>query len=301
MSDTDSYSPTALVVALCRFSGVTPRLFEALLRHFDAPDSILKAGLKQLMAIEGITAAVAEEVASASDHLARAEEYVGALKQRDIHLLTRLDEEYPRLLFELNDPPPLLYVRGRLPDLSKKTVALVGTHRAGAAGIQMASTLAKEFARAGVQVVSTMVGGIDVAAHLACRAAGGESFAVLDCGFDRIALAEGMPVAIDIVGEGGVISEYPPDMEASDQTLPQVNRLVVGLSQAVVVTEVYGNSVRTLDLLKSCQEVGKLVFFVIDPEHGAHADETSLAMALQYGAIPIQGCDKVEDIIRSLV
>jgi len=165
----------------------------------------------------------------------------------------------------------------------------------------MTSNLAKEFAKAGVQVVSSLRGGAASAAHLATTTAGGKSFAVLASGHDSIIGKQTVPLAIDIARTGGVISEHAPDAEASSDTLSQANRILASISQAVVITEAYADSSNTLDLLDVCAEIGKLVFFMVDPDEGAHADETSLARALQNGAIAIEGYDHVNDIIVSLV
>ncbi|MEW5994284.1 MAG: DNA-processing protein DprA, partial [Candidatus Zixiibacteriota bacterium] len=161
--------------------------------------------------------------------------------------------------------------------------------------------VARRFAEHGVQVIASLARGIDAAAHIGAGAAEGVSFGILDGGFDHIEAKEEMPLAIDIAREGGIITEYPPDLEKSDKHLPAVNRLIVGLAQGVVVTEVYSYSTRTRDLLRFCRQIGKLAFLVIDPEHGALAEEESLAEAVACGAIPLTGLDKVDDIIRTLV
>jgi DNA processing protein len=276
-------------------------MLEALLRRFRTVESILQARGDEIMEIEGMTREVSRNVARAPERLEEAGRYVESLDQREISLVTRLDQNFPKLLRELNDPPSILYFRGCLPDPDKKTVTLSGALKASNRGIEMTSRLAREFAEAGVQVVSSLEGGIDAAAHLACAAAGGISFAIIDSGFDHLPQKEGVPVAIDVIESGGVISEYAPDTEADTTTMPQSNRLLAALTQAVVVTEVYEDSTRTLDLLKSCNEIGKLVFVMVDPQHGAFSDESALATAMNYGAIPIEGYDRVGDIVKSLV
>jgi DNA processing protein len=280
---------------------VTARLFEALFRHFDSLDDILLADRESLLQIDGVSRETADRVATAGERLAEADRFAVSLRQRDIKLITRFDRDYPKLLCELNDPPPLLYVRGSLPDGNRKSVALVGAEQATAEGIQITSYLAKEFVAEGMQIISSLVGGIDAAAHLASKTAGGASFAIIESGLDKLPRGEGLPLAIDIVGKGGLISEYAPEAEATATSMGQTNRLLVGLAQAIVVTESYADSNRVLDLLRFCREIGKLVFFMIDPEHGALADEKSLSLASESGAIPIEGYDRVKDIIKSLV
>jgi DNA processing protein len=129
----------------------------------------------------------------------------------------------------------------------------------------------------------------------------GVSFAVLDCGLDELKPEEQARLAIDITHEGGLVSEYSPETAPSSDNYKALNRIIVGLSQAVVVTEIYKDSEHTLDLLKCCNQVGKLSFVIIDPRHGALADEASLNQAVSYGALPMVGLDKIDDIITALV
>jgi len=301
VKDISTYSETVQILALCRYSGVTPRMFEALLCRFKTVKSILLAEKEEILEIDGMTSKVAGRIAKSPEHLDEAGRYATSLNQREIAMVNRFEDVYPKLLFELNDPPLLLYLRGRLPEVDRKTVTLAGTRAASSEGIEMTSRLAREFAASGVQVVSSLKGGIDTAAHLAGIAAGGATFAVIDGGVDHISQAEGVPLAIDIIRSGGVVGEFPPDTEPDEATMRQTNRLMAGISQAVVITEVYGSSTRTLDLLKSCNETGKLVFFMIDPDHGALSDESALGQAMNCGAISIEGYERTGDIIKSLV
>jgi DNA processing protein len=289
------------VLALTHFCNVPPRLFEALLRQLKTLDAIYAAEPEEFLQIEGIDEEWAEQLSRASDRLAEAEVMVQSLSERDIKIVTRFDDAYCRLLFELNDPPSLLYWRGSTIATDQKSIAVVGSRTASAEGIELTSRLVKELVASKIQIVSSLVGGIDAAAHLAAKSAGGNSFGVLDCGFDQIDRAEGVPVAIDIVQSGGVISEYAPETETGEDRDRETNRLIVGMVQAVVVVEACADSGQVLDLLQACRDVGKIVFFMIDPEHGALADETSLTKAVNCGAIPIEGFERIGDIVKSLV
>jgi DNA processing protein len=301
MTDSRNYPIATRLLALIHFCGMTPRMFDVLLRRFGTVEALFEVDRDTYLGVDGLTESQIDHLVKANDQLEPAARLAQQLAERDIRLLTQFDPEYGQLLLELNDPPPLLYVRGLFPDRDVKTAAVVGTHRAGTEGIALTSTLVKALVGKGVQVVSTLKGGIDVAAHLAAVSNKGRSFAVLDCGIDRVATKEKMPVAIDVARQGGVISEYHPELKAGDDSLRQANRLVVGLSQAVIVTEMYSNSRRTLDMVKACCEVGKLLFFFIDPNLGALADDTALARAIECGAIPLDGLDKIDDIVRSLL
>lgn len=301
MFDSSKYSQTIQMLALCKFAGIGPRQFDALFAHYGNLPAIFAADIRSLMGMSGITDVLAEKVRKANEFLPRAEKYAAELAVREINVATRLDEGYGHLLFELNDPPTLLYVRGQMPSPQKKSVALVGATNASAEGIALTTALVKAFAAKGVQVVSSLSGGIDAAAHLGCRAAGGSSFAVLDTGFDHLDQSEQMPLAIDIVQAGGVISEYAAEIKGSAQSLKESNRLLVGLSQAVVVTELYHDSLRALDLLDFCHQIGKLAFIVSDVASGIISDQIGLGRAVACGAIPLDGLPRADDIVKALV
>ncbi|MCB2231600.1 DNA-processing protein DprA [bacterium] len=295
------YSPQVHLVALCTLGGVNPRLFELLFARFGDTERILKAPASALEAIGGINKPQIKRILSARDHLEDAQRFVNRLEERDIKIISFFDESYGELLTELNDPPPVLYVRGSMPDRTQKAVTIVGSRNATAGGIELTTNLAKLFGEAGVQVISSLRGGADAAAHLGARSGGGRSFAVIDTGFDQLNDAAAMALAIDIVEKGGVISEYAPEQASTSETLEASNRLLVGLSQAVVVTEMYKDSDATLDVVAFCRMIGKIVFLMVDPGAGVLSDETALHKAVKNGAIPLKGLGKTDDIIRSLV
>ncbi|MDX9858536.1 MAG: DNA-processing protein DprA [candidate division Zixibacteria bacterium] len=301
MPTISEYSPRVHLVALCTLTGVSPRLFELLFARFGDTERILRADVSALTAIGGMSAPQIKRIASARDRLEDAQRFVNRLTEREIRVISFFDDDYGELLTELNDPPPILYIRGVMPDRSRKSVTVAGAHNATAEGIELTTNLARRFGQAGVQVISSLRGGIDSAAHLGAKSGGAPSFAVIDTGFDQLTAPSAMPLAIDIVEHGGVISEYAPEQISTHETLEQSNRLLAGLAQAVVVTEVYSDSEATLDLLAFCRMIGKLVFVMADPHKGALADESAMAKALEAGAIPMKGLEHTDDIVRALV
>jgi DNA processing protein len=301
MMDPKTYTNSVQVLALCKFAGVGPRLFEALFSRYGTLNALLGASKASLMSIDGMTDQRADKITSASERLVEAEQFEAVLRGREIGICTRFDHDYHPLLYELNDPPTLLYVRGRMPEPRRKSVTILGAEDATAEGLQLTSTLAKAFASAGVQVISSLTGAADASAHLACKAANGDSYAILEHGFDHLEQREQVPLAIDIAHTGGVISEYAPDAARSEVGLAESNRLIVGLSHAVVVTKLFHNSERAFDALNFCNQIGKLAFIVNDSKGGVVADDVVMARALAHGAIPFDGTTNVNDIIRSLV
>jgi DNA processing protein len=301
MKDIETFSTHTQIHCLLTAGGLTSRAFDSLLTLLGSPEAILKAGSSYLASIDGMTDDAADRIAQARKQLDRSQGILEELHGRDIRTVSRLDPEFSDLLFELNDPPALLYIRGRLPDSSTKSVTLIGTHEASEPGIALTTSLAQSFAEAGVQVVSSLRGGTDVAAHLGAISQSKSTFAVLDCGFDKANRPDIVPVAVEVARAGGVISEYPPDTDYDHQTIMASNRILVGLGQAVVVTEVYGDSARTLDLLSFCRTIGKMAFIVVDPETGALADEVSLQKAVEFGALPLKSPEAAAEITRVLV
>ncbi len=301
MTDPSKFSPATKLIALARFGGVTPRLFDLLMRSLGSLDAVLSADKGAITKIDGIPTQVAGKIAKSAEHLGEAEDLVKSLVQRDIGVATRFDESYPPRLLELNDPPLFLLSRGRVTDSSRKTVAIIGADNATNEGIEVTTKLTRRFAQDGVQIVSSLGGGIGAAAHLAARTASADSFAVIESGFDSIVGTDEMALAIDIAAHGGVISEHFPESQPTTDSVSQSNRLLVGLCDGVVFTELYVDSKRALDALEFCDQCGKLAFFFVDPVHGALADEQSLALAVDCGAIPMRGYDSVADMVKALV
>lgn len=148
---------------------------------------------------------------------------------------------YPELLRDIAHPPKELYVAGEIPQLPM--VAIVGSRRATDYGRQVTYRIAADLARAGICVVSGMALGIDGVAHQAALEAGGKTLAVLGCGLDNPYPAANRHLFSKISqGGGAVISEYPEGMPGLRQNFPARNRIIAGLSLAIVVTEADASS-----------------------------------------------------------
>jgi DNA processing protein len=152
------------------------------------------------------------------------------------------DPEYPPLLREIGDPPPVLWVRGNRAALSRPAVAIVGSRAASAYAVEVATRLGRELAERGVVVVSGLARGADGAAHRGCLAAGGPTVGVLGSGIDVIYPAEHRELAVNICTDGALVSELGPGAPPLPQHFPLRNRLISGISLAVVVVEAAENS-----------------------------------------------------------
>jgi len=141
-----------------------------------------------------------------------------------VRTIRRRDAGYPPLLTELHDPPESLFVRGAVEALSEPGVAVVGARSCSAYGAQVARSLSRELAAAGLVIVSGLARGVDGEAHRGTLQAGGRTVAVLGCGIDRDYPRSHAELARRIVPSGAVVSEYPPGVEPAPWRFPARKR-----------------------------------------------------------------------------
>jgi DNA processing protein len=164
------------------------------------------------------------------------------LWQLGVTALTWDDAEYPERLRQIDNPPPLLYVKGKVRPEDEWAIAMVGTRRATVYGREAARRLAAELARNNLTVVSGLAKGIDSHAHQAALEAGGRTIAVLGCGVDVIYPPENRRLAGEVVASGALVSEYPLGTQPEASNFPPRNRIISGLSLGTVVVESHERS-----------------------------------------------------------
>jgi len=177
------------------------------------------------------------------------------------HILTWEDEGYPKLLAEIPDPPPVLYVRGELKPEDAWAVAVVGTRRASTYGREVTRRLVSVLAQSGVTIVSGLARGVDAVAHQTALEAGGRTIAVLGCGIDLVYPPEHRELARRIAAQGALVSEYPLGTQPEPGNFPPRNRIISGLSLGVVITEA-GRDSGALITADYAAEQGRDVFAV---------------------------------------
>lgn len=159
-------------------------------------------------------------------------------EQLKIKLVTITEPDYPKLLKEIYDPPPLLFYKGSAAAWQNNCLGVVGTRRATAYGLRVTSDLTHDLALAGLTIVSGLAYGIDTAAHQATLEVGGQTIAVLASGLDTIYPAANRQLANKIMNQGGaLLSEFPLGTPPLKQNFPYRNRLIAGLSRGVLVCE----------------------------------------------------------------
>jgi DNA processing protein len=184
-------------------------------------------------------------------------------------------QRFPRLLAQIPNPPDTLWVRGDIAIAARPAVAIVGARAASRIGRDAASGIAADLARAGVVVVSGLARGIDAAAHVAALDAGGTTIAVLGTGIDRVYPAENRGLSDRIAVDGLLLTEFPPGMHPDVSHFPRRNRIISGLSLAVVVVEAAEKS-GSLITARLAADQGRDVMAVPGPifggrNRGAHA------------------------------
>ncbi|MFA7406543.1 MAG: DNA-processing protein DprA [Anaerolineaceae bacterium] len=163
--------------------------------------------------------------------------YYEQVLQGDAHVLTLLDQDYPRLLKEIDQAPPVIYVRGSLLPEDEFAVAMVGTRRVTAYGQQVTRDTSTYLAGHGLTIVSGLARGVDALAHQHALQAGGRTIAVLGCGVDVIYPPEHRQLVEAIVENGALISDYPQGTQPEGSNFPPRNRVISGLSLATIVVE----------------------------------------------------------------
>ena len=216
--------------------GIGPRVLQLLLEHVGEATEILAASRHRLLEVPRVGHGVADGIREAISR-DRAREILTRCQSEGITLIERGDELYSPLLEEIPDPPDLLYVKGQFEPVDQVAVAVVGSRRCTAYGRRMCELLAGGLARAGMTVISGLARGIDGVAHRAALAAGGRTIAVLATGVNRIYPPEHAELSSKITRFGAIVTEARLDQGPLPGLFPQRNRIISGLSLAVVVVE----------------------------------------------------------------
>lgn len=215
--------------------GVGNLLFKRLVDRFSSPARILAASEAELVTVDGVTDRLARTIVrrQPDDQVFR---QLDRLAQTPFEVVVLTGKGYPRLLREIPDPPPILYVYGRLAH-STPHIAVVGSRHPTAYGKTTARRFGSDLAAMGVVVVSGMALGIDTAAHEGSLQAGGPTAAVLGSGLGWIYPPENQRLFHRIAETGAVVSEFDLDAEPDRHHFPMRNRVISGMSLGTVVVE----------------------------------------------------------------
>lgn len=272
--------PDAAWVALSLAEHIGGKKLRALMAHFGGdPRAILNADAAALRQVPGIGPKIARIIENID--LAAVEAALPRWQAAGITLCALCDPSYPARLAAVDDAPPTLFIRGKLPAPTLRAVAIVGTRQPSRKAVETAEQLSMGLAQRGVVIVSGLALGIDRAAHLGALAVGGRTLAVLGSGVLNIYPQANAPLAQAILARGAVISEVNPAAQPNATTLVARNRIISGLSDALIVVEssVEGGAMHAA---RRALEQGRKVYAVESDASGNRA-------LIAAGAVPLVG------------
>jgi DNA processing protein len=228
-----------------------------LLAAFGLPEAVFAACP---LAVRGVIGSRAEPL-FAHDHGDLIERTLAWAAQPGNAIVTLADPDYPPALLEIADPPSLLYLRGNPAHLRRRGLAIVGSRNATPQGCQTAASFARTLAGHGLPIISGLALGIDAAAHRGALAGGGATIAVVGTGADRLYPAKNRELALAILEQGTIVSEFPLGTPPLAANFPRRNRLISGLARGVLVVEAAPQS-GSLITARQAAEQGREVFAI---------------------------------------
>ena len=221
--------------ALKHIPGIGNLLFKRLFDRFKSPDLVFQASGEELRQIPGMRARCVDAILNYKRSDKISEEIERALK-KGFSIVTMADVNYPPLLLQIPDPPPFLYVHGKL-EPWVNNVAVVGSRNATDYGVEITHRLCGDLVSQGIVIVSGMAAGIDTAAHLGAIMGKGKTAAVMGSGFERIYPNENRALFDRIAENGAVITEFHLRAKPEPHHFPMRNRIISGMSLGTVVVE----------------------------------------------------------------
>jgi DNA processing protein len=227
-------------LAWSRVRGVGPLLVQRLQTEFGSLGEAWRAQGAALQAVQGVGPKVLESITTARAQL-EPEQLLEDCDRAQVKFWTPADPDYPYLLQEIPNLPPVLYYRGQVNRLEnqgrKPAIAIVGTRNITDYGHRWTARISRALTCRGFTIVSGLALGVDAAAHEACLNAGGRTIAVLGTGIDVIYPRQNTALYHRIAEQGLILSDYPPGTRPEAHNFPPRNRIIAGLSRAVLVME----------------------------------------------------------------
>ena len=241
-------------------SGVSPRIARRCLRSVGSARELFLAAPADLRGVEGLRET--DLRALKNKDISEAEAIEERCRKMGVGILCLQDADYPDRLRSIEDPPPVIYIKGKLPPVDDRLcIGVVGTRKASAYGKDTASRIAAELTEKGGVVVTGLAEGIDSAAAKGALEARGTVIAVLGTGVDVVYPAWNTQLQEAVERAGTLVSEYPPGSTATRYSFPRRNRIISGLSLGVTVVEAPARS-GALITAAHAQEQGRDVFVV---------------------------------------
>lgn len=223
-------------IALTMIPGIGPVTSKKLVLHCGSAEAVFREKKQMLETIPGIGKITAQLVTD-RDCKRKAEAELKRIEKSGIQMLYFTENNYPSRLKHCYDSPPLLYYKGNADLNAKRIVAVIGTRNITDYGAQLCEKLITDLAKYNVLVVSGLAYGVDICAHRASLEKGLHTVGVLAHGLDEIYPRVHAGTAKKMLTQGGLLTDFPSGTNPDRENFPQRNRIVAGLSDAVIVVE----------------------------------------------------------------
>ncbi|GAB6182436.1 DNA-processing protein DprA [Thermodesulfovibrio hydrogeniphilus] len=281
-------------LALKEIDEIGPISVKRLLAKFGSFSSIFNAELEEIAEVEGIGINKAKKIKS-FENWRKIDKLIQECEKREIEIFTSIDENYPKFLKEIHDPPIVLFCKGELREEDNYGIAIVGSRKLTEYGRRVTEKFSSELSAIGITIVSGLARGIDSVAHQSCLNSDGRTIAVLGSGVSNIYPSENKMLANRIVKNGAILSEYYPDESPKKENFPRRNRIISGMSIGTLVTEASINS-GALITASLAIEQGKEVFAVPGNITSKNSEGTNLL--IKKGAKIVTS---LEDILEEII
>ncbi len=296
-TQTKQMTERAYWLAWSQVRGVGSVLIKRIYQNFGSMSAAWTAESKDLQMVEGIGGQTLEAIKQAQREVEPLS-LLAVHEHDNLNFWTPSDREYPQLLWEIPDAPPILYYRGHLTQWNERnTVAIVGTRNATPYGRRWTKKLVTALTNQGFTIISGMAEGIDGEAHKACLEAGGQTIAVVGTGVDRIYPHKHKDLYGQILGSGLVVSEYPQGTPPDKTHFPARNRIIAGLSRVTLVMEAPERSGALITAYQA-NDYGRDVYAL--PNSLEVKESMGCLKLLGKGAQPILGVDELLEALGML-
>ena len=283
-------------LALSSVKGVSTARIKRLIEHFGSIEAVFDATLSEIERIPSFGNTLASRICANIGELPMFREKLGALQAQNIRLLTLDDPDYPERLKTIPNPPSILCQLGEFTEIDASCVAIVGTREPTREAFELTLGLSIQLTRAGFTVVSGLAGGIDTCAHIGALERSGKTIAVMGTDVLTIYPSKNRDLASKIKDYGCLLSEHPFPVPPTQRNLVQRNRIISGISQAIIVIEARARS-GTMHTAKFAKDQGRpLIVCQSEDERGCEGTRA----LIQDGAFSFtsEGIDEIGGMLQ---
>ena len=273
--------------------GLGPRLTKALLEKFHSPEAVINASVQDLAQVPHLGFNTATKLFDSFKKY-KTDQEIASMRIHGVKAIVINKPDYPSSLKSIWDPPPILFLKGEILPCDDKSIAIVGSRSCTEYGKRMARKLAKGLAHAGYTIVSGLARGIDAEAHRGALEVSGRTIAVLAGGLSKIYPPEHAGLAADITVKGAILSEAPMLQAPLPGMFPARNRIISGLSKAIILVEAAEKSGALVTAVHASEQGRPVLALPGSVESSASGGTNSL---IRKGAVLIRD---VDDVLQEL-